>query len=513
MRDGLRYLIARADALVNRLYTWRMNPLYQSGSIVVVTFVIMLVTGLYLVCFYRIGTPYESVAGINGQVVAGRWIRALHRYAADAAVVAAAIHALRMFVQKRTWGPRALAWISGLVLLFLIYVCGWTGYVMVWDSQAQLLAAEGARWLDALPLFSVPVQRTFQEQSLPAAFFFLNLFLHIALPIGLAMLLWLHVSRVARPVLLPPKALTVGIGGLLFAASLLWPAPLDPEANAVTLPGRVAVDVFYNFWLPFSPAIPASVVWAGIAGLSVALLSVPFLTRPSPARRPEASVVAERLCTGCEQCYVDCPYDAISMLARTDGRDGLVARVDPSRCVSCGICTGSCAPMGVGPPLRAGRDQLQDVKEYIARHAPGESDIVVIACQQGAVRGTASPADERTPPFRISCAGNLHTSVIEYLVRSGAGGVFISACPPRDCWNREGPIWMEQRVFHDREAELQARVDKDRVRVGYHAEAEGRVLVSDLKAFREHMRSLDRAEAEADIEIGAECEVPVESES
>ena len=38
----------------------------------------------------------------------------------------------------------------------------------------------------------------------------------------------------------------------------------------------------------------------------------------------------------------------------------LVARVDPQLCVSCGICAGSCAPMGVGPRGRIwiARDQL-----------------------------------------------------------------------------------------------------------------------------------------------------------
>ncbi|NIP82298.1 MAG: hydrogenase iron-sulfur subunit, partial [Gemmatimonadetes bacterium] len=54
----------------------------------------------------------------------------------------------------------------------------------------------------------------------------------------------------------------------------------------------------------------------------------------------------------------------------------------------------------------------------------------------------------------------LHTSVIEYLVRAGAGGVMVVACPPRDCWNREGVTWLEERVYNEREAELKDRVDR-----------------------------------------------------
>ena len=104
-------------------------------------------------------------------------MRGLHRFASDAAVVAAAVHALRLFVQGRSWGPRTLAWVSGLILLFVIFVCGWTGYVMVWDIQAEVLAREGARLLDVLPIFSEPISRGFVgERPIPAAFFFLNLF-------------------------------------------------------------------------------------------------------------------------------------------------------------------------------------------------------------------------------------------------------------------------------------------------------------------------------------------------
>ena len=47
-------------------------------------------------------------------------------------------------------------------------------------------------------------------------------------------------------------------------------------------------------------------------------------------REPAPSWVNPRFCTGCEQCYHDCPYEAISMVQRDDGRDGYVGIVDPS---------------------------------------------------------------------------------------------------------------------------------------------------------------------------------------
>jgi ferredoxin/coenzyme F420-reducing hydrogenase delta subunit len=490
-------VLARLDSWANRLYGARWNPLYHSGAIVVALLLVLLATGLYLLVFYRLGAPWASVARITEQAWLGRWIRGLHRFASDAVVVAAAVHAFRMYAQRRSWGPRALAWVSGLLLLAVIFVCGWTGYVMVWDVQAQLLAVEGARFLDVLPIFSEPIGRTFVgERPLPSAFFFLNLFAHIALPVGLILLLWLHVSRVARPVLLPPRLLLWGLVGALALLAVLWPVGMAPEADLFRLPDRVPLDLFYAFWLPLTRRLPAWSVWVVGGALALALLLVPLWTRPRVEARPAKSVVNERACTGCEQCMLDCPFDAITMVQRTDGRDGMVARVDPDRCVGCGICIGSCAPMAVGPPGRTGRDQLALVRAFVERERPGARDVVVIACEWSAARHDG--ALDGVLLVSLPCAGNVHTSSIEALLRGGAGGVLVAACPTRDCRSREGPRWLDQRVWHGREAELQERVDRRRVRIVEAAAAEPGVLAAALRAFRDDVAALAASDDDDD---------------
>jgi len=509
LMDRLRRPLAWADAGMNRLYGWPNNPLYHSGVIAASLFAVVIITGLYLLLFYRIGAPYHSVARITEDIWLGQWSRSLHRYASDGAILFAAIHAFRMLVQRRSWGPRTLAWISGLVLFGIIFLCGWTGYVMVWDVQAEVLAREGARWMDALPLFSEPISRAFDgERALPGAFFFLNLFAHVALPIGVGVGLWVHVARVARPVLVPPRRLAWGIVTVLALASALLPVTMAPAADVFRLPGRAPYDVFFAFFLPVTMPLPPWMVW--VLGLLVtcALSLVPWLTRPRAADRLPSSTVDERSCTGCEQCYLDCPYEAIAMVPRTDGRPYLLAQVDPDLCTSCGICTGSCAPMGVGPAGRTGRDLLAAVKLFHRTH-PYEGRVVLVACQRGAGGIGVLDDFDGSPVFTVSCAGNLHSSVVEYLVRTGVGGVLVVSCPPRDCWNREGGQWLEQRLFHDREAELQPRVDKRRVRVCYAGEAERGAVRAALAAFRADVSALAAAPAEAAPEVVAECETPV----
>jgi coenzyme F420-reducing hydrogenase delta subunit/Pyruvate/2-oxoacid:ferredoxin oxidoreductase delta subunit len=435
-------------------------------------------------------------------------MRSLHRFASDALVVAVAVHAFRMFAQDRTWGPRTLAWISGAIMLLLVFVSGWTGFVIVWDTFGARLAIAGATLFDALPVLSEPVRRIFSgEQPVPPAFFFINLFLHVAIPLIAAAGLWIHLARVARPVLLPPRTFALWTIGALIVLSVLLPVPLLPQQDAFSLPHTVRGDLFYAFWLSWVEQLPAWISWTGAIGtLSLGLL-VPVWSRRSRTGRWAPSSVDPRLCTGCMQCPQDCPWDAITMQPRHDDRPTLLAHVDPARCVSCGICAGSCAPMGIGPPACSGRDQLEQVRHLLAETPLASAPTVAcVACEYTPAHLRTALAGEGAWIFTVPCAGNLHTSVIETLLRAGAAGVMVVSCPPRDCRNREGPKWLEQRVYHDREAELQARVDRRRIRLAVAAPGDVDGAMAD---YRSLARSLDRLAAADQVDIPAvpeECE-------
>lgn len=509
----LRRFFALADAAATRLYGWRSNPLYHSGTLVVVFFAILFITGVYLLFFYRIGAPYQSIVRITEQVWLGRWIRGLHRYSADAAVIAVAFHVLRMFAQGRSWGPRTLAWVSGVVLVSVTLLAGWTGFVMVWDVQAQVLAQTGARLMDLIPIFSEPISRTFSgELPLPGAFFFLNLFAHVALPIGLGILLWIHVSRLARPRLLPLPPLLWGSIGLLLALSILWPVSNTPPADLFALPARAPYDWFYSFWLPAARGLGTAGTWAVGIALFTAGVTVPWWSRPRLDRRLPPSEVDEHLCTGCEQCYLDCPYEAISMIDRpaaevAQGRSAAVASVNPASCVSCGICAGSCAPMGVGPPGRTGRAQLETARTFLAMRRPRGQDAVIVACERSAGGVTKRGDLDGALILPMSCGGNLHTSVVEYLLRAGVGGVLVVSCPPRDCWNREGPKWLVQRLYYGREAELHSRVARLRLRIAQAGAAELWRVRADLRALRSHISTMEPAAAASDLDLERLCAI------
>ena len=510
----LRRLLTGLDAALTRAYGWQWNPVHQAGTVAVAMLLVLLLTGLYLVLYYRVSAPAASVARLAADPWLGAWMRTLHRYASDLFVIAAALHACRMLAQDRSWGPRTIAWMSGLFLFAAGMVCAWTGFVMAWDSFGERLAIEGGRLLDVVPIFSEPLSRIFAgEGPVPNAFFFVNLFIHIALPLGLGIGLWLHVSRLARPALLPPRQLLWAMIAVLTIASVLLPATLGPAADPLHLAAATPLDVVFAWWLPISERMPAGIAWgSGLAAVFLTLL-VPRLTRRPREANWAPSVVDTRLCTGCNQCPQDCPWDAITMVARDDNRPTLVARVDPALCVSCGICAGSCAPMGVGPPGRSGRDQLTVLREFTfpALAEAGAMPIVAICCAQAPAAHLEALRARGAHIQLVSCVGNLHSSVVELLIRKGSPGVIACGCPPRDCIGREGPKWLGERLFNGREAELQPRVDRRRVGMATLAPGDLAGTVAAFARFAGEIAALVPVEPEQDVEIDFLCEpVPLE---
>lgn len=497
------------DAFVERLFRTVGNPLHQSGTIAILGFLVMIVSGLILLIFYQLDDPWGSTAAIEREIPLGSWLRALHRYGADIAVVATGIHALRMFIAGRIWGARSRAWWSGLLLTFTVLLCGWTGLMLVWDAQGMWVGRIIASMIDVLPILPSPLSRLFAHPEPPTrAFFFLQLFLHVAMPLGLLVLMLVHVSHLQRPALLPPKRLTIFLLVALAVLSFSIAAPLGPQGDPLILAPSFVADIWYIAPLQFVSLFPPGVAWLVVIALFAAGLQVPRLVRPAKVEL-EPSWVDENRCTGCTTCYEDCPYGAISMVLRAEPSplSEFVARVDPDRCVSCGICAASCAPMGIGPEGRTGRQQIAVLRTAMRDVPPTSGEVVVFACQEG-----IGPDVARAVPgarlIEVGCAGSVHTAAIEGALRNGAAGVAVLACPHRDAFFREGPKWLEARVFDGREADLKPRVDRARVKILSLGSAEFIEGIAALSAFRDGLAPAEpMGPAVAD-----ECE-PVEEEA
>jgi ferredoxin len=478
---GLGAGLAATDRLFDRIYSSTFNPLYRTGTLAALSLAIALVSGVYLLFVYDIARPYESVADIQRDIALGRWMRALHRYASDAAVVAVAFHVLRLIVQGKTWGPRALAWVTGVLLAGMMMFSAVTGFVLVWDRFGQALAVAGAKMLRLLPLFPEPPDRAFVgEAPMPSQFFFMNLFLHVAIPLGMVCFLWLHTARLARAAWFPGRRVALGTTIALVVLAVVWPAPLPPPADLLVLPGRVQVDWFYGFWLPLAGVSPS-------LGLAIAVvitglfLGVPWLLRPSRGHAPSPAVADADLCEGCEQCLNDCPFDAIEMVTGKHPEiHPLRAQVQVERCTSCGLCVGSCASLAIGPAQLTARHQLAAARRLVGSLRDPARMTVLVACRNNG--GLAERLEQHYAGngllawFSVDCAGTLHPGTVSYL-----GGHFSSllvvACPPQNCLHREGASLADARILGERRPAVPGRMARLPVRLLHGSSADWNRIV------------------------------------
>jgi hypothetical protein len=203
IQKGGRWLFQRADGVFNRAFGDHLNPLYHLGSLTWWLFWIVVASGLYLYVFFRTGVEeaYASVERLTfDQWWLGGIMRSVHRYASDALALTMLLHFTRHFVFDHHRGYRWFSWVTGVVLLVLVYASSVNGYMLPWDRLAQFVVIATAEWLDWLPLFDGALVRNFIAQgALSDRLWSLLSFVHVGLPLSVLALMWVHTHAAAAP--------------------------------------------------------------------------------------------------------------------------------------------------------------------------------------------------------------------------------------------------------------------------------------------------------------------------
>lgn len=465
--------------LLDKLYHSEFNPLYRSGTLAVGMLLVLLLTGLYLVFFYDVSQPYESIERIQAQYGLGRWIRAMHRYATDVAVVATLFHIVQMLVQGRSWGPRILAWISGLLLLGALMLSAWTGYVMVWDRHGQWLAEAGARMAATAPFLQDTVVRTFGgAEPITGSFFFMNLFLHVAIPLIMVLGIWIHTAHLAKPRWLPHAATFIPLMLALFIVSIAFSAPMLTKADLLSLVGRMPVDLFTGFWLPLLDKAGGGLTLGLIAGCSLLLLVAPWWWQGNRTGGPAA--VDAMKCIGCSKCSRDCPFEAITMKPRADGSRLLLSVVSPDRCVECGLCVASCDDDAIGLPNLTRYSQFQDIDRLQA--GGGDRPVLVYCRTNPGITRTMATLRNQFPGLichEVPCAGALHADNVSHLLKKFPAALLVT-CPGENCANRWGHDLSLARLTNRRKPGLENEDEQSRIRVVARSGFDHRAIAADL---------------------------------
>ncbi len=461
--------VNRITAVAPKIISY--NPFYHLGTLTIFLLIILTVTGLYLVIFYRPGADraYISVANLSGT-----WfnllIRTVHRYTSDAIIVISLLHALKMFVSDRFWGSRWFAWVSGWVMMGALWVMGLMGYWLIWDQPAQWLTEYFLTYVKGPFAHSILAGGT-ELAATTYALFVIILFIHAFIPPLILVFVLIHVVRLSRSRYWSPQWLMISTAASLILISIWRPAPLSAPANLDQLVTTTYIDWFYMGFLPLNKVIGAPIFW----GASLLMLAIAFILPWvwSGKQAGPAEVIKEN-CTGCSACALSCPYDAIQMSEQDkDAPHKLLALVHANKCVGCGICVAACNDNAIELE-HLHSTSIRDALHH-ASAALSEPAVTIYACERHEAMGTLPPmnSSSKSLPFldsRINvgtwtdgngedreimtavmpCVGMLHSKWAAEIPNAGKAGAIVVSCPNDDCTYREGTKWISKRIQQPR---------------------------------------------------------------
>ena len=123
-----------------RIHKHSLKPSYTLGLglISFLLFLILTFTGILLMFYYTpsVERAYASILDITNVVVAGRFIRNIHRWAAHGMVLSVMLHMVRVFYTGSYKRNRGFNWIIGISLLLCTLLLSFSGYLLPWDQLA-----------------------------------------------------------------------------------------------------------------------------------------------------------------------------------------------------------------------------------------------------------------------------------------------------------------------------------------------------------------------------------------
>jgi quinol-cytochrome oxidoreductase complex cytochrome b subunit len=326
-----------------RIHKYSLKPTYTwgLGLIAFYLFIIEIVTGILLMIYYTpsVERAYASIQDITYVVMAGGFVRNMHRWAAHGMVLVVILHMARVFYTGSYGRGRSFNWLMGVFLLLATLLLSFSGYLLPWDQLAfwavtigTNIAASASELTAALGLKSVPDPGRFIKtvllggqavgQDALIRFYLLHI---VFLPLVTAILIGIHFWRIRKDGgLIRPadanliisreegsrddnirKKLALPAGEQESLQTILsWPSALWAEAAAfmLTLAILALASLFLNAPLndmanPALPENPAKSPWyfvglqelvsysafSGGIGIPVlvilSLISIPYLDR------------------------------------------------------------------------------------------------------------------------------------------------------------------------------------------------------------------------------------------
>ena len=132
-RISFRSLVEKKDVPLHRL-SWA----YYLGGLALFLLAVQLVTGLMLLFYYEptVSDAHASVEHVTRHVAGGALVRNLHTWGSSAMILVVIAHLVTTFAMKAFAKPREMTWVTGVLLLLVVYGFGFTGYLLPWNQIA-----------------------------------------------------------------------------------------------------------------------------------------------------------------------------------------------------------------------------------------------------------------------------------------------------------------------------------------------------------------------------------------
>ncbi len=178
------------------------NWFYTLGSASTILAMLQVITGMLLTIYY-VPSPdhaYESIEYIMNEVTFGWLIRGMHHWGATLMVLVVFLHMLKAFFVGAYKWPRELTWITGALLLLIVLVLGFSGYLLPWNQKAYWATSVGTAIIGAVPGIGPTLMRIARGGSEIGAVTLIRFYgLHIWwMPIALLGLIGAHLYLIIK---------------------------------------------------------------------------------------------------------------------------------------------------------------------------------------------------------------------------------------------------------------------------------------------------------------------------
>lgn len=126
---------------------------YYWGGITLFLFIAQALTGVLLLIYFRPGADaYESVRQITYQMHFGWLVRSAHSWCANLMILAIFVHMFSVFFMKAYRRPREFGWFTGMALMLLTFLFGFSGYLLPMDELSYFATKVGLQIPASIPL-------------------------------------------------------------------------------------------------------------------------------------------------------------------------------------------------------------------------------------------------------------------------------------------------------------------------------------------------------------------------